>query len=182
MSRIYPDDPSGPFEPPPLRFEDRSDRTAVVREFAESTDREYEADREALVEMYAAFDSEDRAQGIPPTDEERIREWLGHVLVDEAVNVVAELDDDGIVGHATLVPDGEEGYELAIFVLHEYQNAGIGTRLMEGLLGAGQQQGVEHVWLTVERWNNPAIALYRKVGFEASSTESFELEMSIRLA
>ena len=37
------------------------------------------------------------------------------------------------------------------------------------------------MWLTVERWNDPAIALYRKVGFETTNTESFEIEMSIRL-
>jgi len=100
------------------------------------------------------------------------------------VNVVAEHEDTPgteLVGHATLVPDGEEAYELAIFVLSRYQNAGIGTSLITGLLGAGQRQGVERVWLTVERWNNAAIALYKKVGFETSGTESFELEMALRL-
>ena len=178
---IYPDDPAGPFEPPPRRFEDREGRPIVVREVDGSDGRSLADDREALVEMYVAFDPEDRAQGIPPTGESSIREWLGHILADEAINVVACLPDDGVVGHATLVPDGQGGYELAIFVLGDYQNAGIGTRLIEGLLGAGQRHGAEHVWLTVERWNNPAIALYRKVGFEASDTENFELEMCLRL-
>lgn len=178
---IYPDDPAGPFEPPPRRFEDREGRPVVVREVGGSDDWSLADDREALVEMYVAFDPEDRAQGIPPTGESSIREWLGHILGDEAINVVACLADDGVVGHATLVPDGQGGYELAIFVLGDYQNAGIGTRLIEGLLGAGQRHGAEYVWLTVERWNNPAIALYRKVGFEASDTENFELEMSLRL-
>jgi len=37
------------------------------------------------------------------------------------------------------------------------------------------------VWLTVERWNRAAVALYEDVGFERSGTESFELEMSLRL-
>jgi len=35
--------------------------------------------------------------------------------------------------------------------------------------------------LTVERWNNPAIALYERVGFESTGTESFEQEMAILL-
>ncbi len=37
------------------------------------------------------------------------------------------------------------------------------------------------MWLTVERWNDPAISLYEKVGFEISSAESFEIEMAIRI-
>ena len=176
--RIYPDEPAEEFGRPPLRFTDRSDRPIVVRTL-DGTD-----DHEALVEMYVGFDPEDRAQGIPPTGEERVRNWLSHILTEGCVNVVAEREDtEGInlVGHATLVPDGSGAYELAIFVLHGYQNAGIGTRLITGLLGEGQRQGVKRVWLTVERWNNAAIALYRKVGFETSGTESFELEMSLRL-
>jgi ribosomal protein S18 acetylase RimI-like enzyme len=65
--------------------------------------------------------------------------------------------------------------------LDEYQRAGIGSQLMEGLLGHGQGEDVERVWLTVERWNDVAMALYRKFGFETSDTESFELEMALRL-
>jgi ribosomal protein S18 acetylase RimI-like enzyme len=37
------------------------------------------------------------------------------------------------------------------------------------------------VWLSVERWNKPAIGLYEKLGFEISDAESFEMEMSARL-
>ena len=50
------------------------------------------------------------------------------------------------------------------------------------LFRSGREAGVERIWLTVERWNAPAIALYRKMGFEASDTDSFELEMAARLA
>ena len=48
-------------------------------------------------------------------------------------------------------------------------------------MGAGRREGVEHIWLTVERWNAPAIALYRKVGFETSGPDGFELEMAATL-
>ncbi|PSP85886.1 hypothetical protein BRC83_01995 [Halobacteriales archaeon QS_1_68_17] len=57
----------------------------------------------------------------------------------------------------------------------------IGTVLLEQLLGLAAETGVERVWLTVERWNEPAIALYEKVGFEVSDAQSFEMEMAIRL-
>lgn len=171
--RVYPDELAEPFPSPPIAFTDRSDRDIEVRAYDGS-----ESEREALVEMYVAFDSADRAQGIPPTEEPRIRSWLAEIL-DAGHNVIA-WDGETVAGHATLVPQGG-ACELAIFVLQEYQESGIGTGLIKGLLGYGSEQGVERVWLTVERWNQAAVHLYRKIGFEPSDAEGFELEMSLRL-
>lgn len=184
-TRTYPDEASGPFPSPPTRFEDRDGRPIEIVGL-ESFDGEA---FDAVVEMYTKFSPEDRAQGIPPTGEDRIRDWL-EAIGDASVNVVARHDGD-VIGHATLVPDtddpsaiddrGDIEWELAIFVLQAYQRAGIGTLLLEGLLGHAAEVGIERVWLTVERWNDPAIALYERVGFEATGTESFEQEMAIRL-
>lgn len=185
-TRSYPDEPSGPFPSPPTSFEDRDGRTIEIQSLEDFAGE----DLDDVVEMYVQFNPEDRAQGIPPTGEERIRNWL-EAIAEGSVNVVARHDGD-VVGHAVLVPDSpdpssverydEIEWELAIFVLQDYQRAGIGTRLLEGLLGHAVGLGIERVWLTVERWNNPAIALYERVGFEATGTESFEQEMTIRLA
>jgi GNAT superfamily N-acetyltransferase len=172
MSREYPDEIAGPYELPPVTFEDRNGREIEVRR--------YDGGPDTLVEMYRAFDPEDRAQGIPPMDETQIRNWLEKLLDEEFVNLVA-WHDGSPIGHAMLVPDDEGASELAIFVLREYQDAGIGTGLIEALLGAGRGDGIEHVWLTVERWNKPAIALYRKVGFVPTNDGSFELEMAAEL-
>jgi ribosomal protein S18 acetylase RimI-like enzyme len=173
MTREYPDEVAGPYEGPPRSFSDRDGRDIEIRR--------YDDEFETLVEMYLQFDPEDRAQGIPPTAEKGVRKWLDNLLLDECVNVVAWHGDDA-VGHATLVPDTEGASELAIFVLREFQEAGIGTQLIECLLGAGRESGIEQVWLTVERWNKAATALYRKVGFEPCDTSGFELEMAAKLA
>lgn len=173
MTRVYPSERAGSFDPPPKTFEDRAGRTVDVREY---TGDEFDS----FVEMYLAFDPQDRAQGIPPTNEDRIRDWLDSILTDDAANVIARTNGQ-LIGHATLVPDSGDEYELAIFVLNEYQESGIGTELITALLGAGQKQGIERVWLSVERWNTAARALYRKVGFEPSKTDSFEFEMALRL-
>ncbi|WP_284012868.1 GNAT family N-acetyltransferase [Halobaculum litoreum] len=179
--RMYPEEPAGPFDPPPLSFVDRDDRTIEIRPYPPDAEGEAgEAEFEALVEMYTAFDPADRAQGIPPSREADVRSWLETILGGEGYNVVA-WDGDAVAGHATLVEDGE-AYELAIFVLQKYQGSGIGTHLMKALLGHGAANGVEHVWLTVERWNRAAVGLYKKVGFETSDAESFELEMTAQLA
>lgn len=174
--RRYPDAVSGPFEVPPVEFVDREGRPIEIRPYDGS-----EAEFEALVEMYAEFDPSDRAQGIPPGREPRIRTWLESILADDCLNVIA-WDNDTAAGHSTLVPDGEDDYELAIFVLQPYQQAGIGTHLIESLLGHGASHGIQKAWLTVERWNHPAVSLYKKVGFETTGAESFELEMAIRIA
>jgi len=173
--KTCPDEPAGPFPEPPTTVEDREGRSVTVQRYDKTRDRR------ALETMYGAFDPADRAQGIPPIDEKRIADWLDSITADGTVNVVAYHGDE-VVGHATLVPESETAAELAIFVLQAYQGASIGTQLLETLLGAGREAGVEWVWLSVERWNEPAIALYEKVGFEPSDTESFEHEMAIRLA
>ena len=172
MNRPYPDEPAGPFERPPMRFTDAHGRDIEIATYDET-------DFDALSAMYVAFDPADRAQGIPPAGEEAIDEWLTTIL--ESGHDVVAVHGESCVGHATLVPDGEGTHELAIFVLDTHQQAGIGSRLMETLLGRAQHAGTERVWLTVERWNDAAITLYRKFGFETADSQSFEMEMSLRL-
>lgn len=200
MTGDYPDERAGPFESTPRSFTDGEGRDVEVR----TADAD---DYEGMVAMYVDYHPEDRAQGIPPVREAEIREWVADLLRVDCVNVLA-CHDGRVVGHATLVPDavdpaaskvdtGSRGettdavargerephdeYELAIFVTRDYQGAGIGTELLEGLLGRGQEVGIERVWLTVERWNKAALSLYRSVGFVTSDAETFELEMAIRL-
>jgi ribosomal protein S18 acetylase RimI-like enzyme len=170
--RSYPDEPADSFPEPPVSFADKEGREIEVRPY-DGGDEEFEA----VVEMYADFAPADRAQGIPPATESRVRDWLDTLL--EGLNVVA-WHGETAVGHATLVPD-EDAYELAIFVHQDYQRAGIGSKLIRGLLGHGRANGVEKVWLTVERWNHAAVSLYESVGFETHGTESFEIEMVLRL-
>jgi ribosomal protein S18 acetylase RimI-like enzyme len=176
--RRYPEEPAEGFPAPPESFQDAAGRSIDVRAYG---DGPIEDEREALIAMYRNFDSTDRAQGLPPTRESAIGDWLDLLLDGGCVNVLA-WHDEFVAGHATLVPDEREGYELAIFVHHQYQGAGIGSRLIRCLLGEGKRRGIERVWLTVERWNGPAVNLYRDVGFETTSSENFELEMALRLA
>lgn len=171
MTISYPDEPVGGFPAPPRVVTDSEEREITIQELE---------DVELLVEMYLDFDPEDRAQGIPPGTEERIRDWLDAVTDGDCYNVVARHEGQP-VGHVMLVPDQTGAYELAIFVLQAYQGAHIGTELVRTVLGLAQQEGIERVWLTVERWNKPACRLYEKIGFEQSGSESFEMEMSLRL-
>ncbi|MFB6217693.1 MAG: N-acetyltransferase family protein [Halobacteriaceae archaeon] len=160
MSATEPDTAAADreFPRPPLSFTDGEGREVTVRTADD--------DLAGLVAMYGQFGDGDRAQGLPPRGESRIRSWLAGLL-DEGVHLVA-VHGDRVVGHAALLPMGER-HELVVFVEPAYQLAGIGTRLVRALLGEGQRRGVEAVWLTVHRHNRVAKRLYRSVGFRAVS-------------
>lgn len=181
-TRQYPETPAGPFPVPPLSFIDKENRQISIRVYGEGPLETKQEERDALAEMYNEFDPADRAQGIPPTTPEKINSWLTLLFENQAIHVFA-WHNQTVAGHAVLVPENSSSgpYELAIFVHQDYQLAGIGSTLLEGLLGEAATRGVTKIWLTVERWNDPAIHLYRKVGFEVTNSQSFELEMTILL-
>lgn len=170
--REYPETAAGPFPEPPTTVDDHEGRTIHI-------DRCREDHLPRLVRMYTEFDPSQRAQGIPPGDPDRIEPWLRDVL-GTGTHVIATYRD-AVVGHAMLVPDEGNAHELAIFVNQDFQGAGIGTALVQHLLGAGKADCINRVWLTVERWNAPAIALYRTVGFETVRADRFDLEMALSI-
>lgn len=174
--RPYPDDPAEGFPEPPLEMHADAEATIHI-ERCRPDDEETIAE---LIAMYDDFDPADRAQGIPPVGKARIEDWLDTVL-DGGPDVIAH-QDDRVIGHATLVPDGSVEYELAIFVHQDHRRRGVGTALLRTLLGAAAAAGIEHVWLSVERWNTVAIELYESVGFRTCDSGSFELDMSLRIA
>ncbi len=180
--RRYPETPAGPFPTPPLSFLDNENRQINIRVYGAGPLEPIADERNELTEMYRGFDPADRAQGIPPGTHDRIESWIDTLLTDNTINILA-WHDTTVAGHAVLVPENTSTgpHELAIFVHQDYQLAGIGSTLLEALLGEATTQGITKIWLTVERWNNPAVHLYRKVGFEVTDAKSFELEMAIRL-
>ena len=104
-------------------------------------DRFEGAELDALVGMYADLDRRHCAQGLPPRGRDAIRDWLADL---PGLHLVAR-HDDRTVGHAALVPDGEGGHELVIFVHQSYHDAGIGTPLLGTLLAHAPTVGVETV-------------------------------------
>ncbi|WP_134669991.1 GNAT family N-acetyltransferase [Halorussus marinus] len=152
---------------PPRTVTDAAGRTVECRV---ATD----GDREALAAMYDAFGIEGRAQGIPPADPDRRREWLDTIC--DGIGVVAT-HGGRAVGHGVLLAGGP-GHELALFVHPDYRSAGIGTALLRALLGRGEAAGVERVWLSVRRGNRPAVSLYRRAEFSVTESGLGELEMS----
>jgi L-amino acid N-acyltransferase YncA len=84
--------------------------------------------------------------------------------------LVAE-DDGKIVGWCDALPgDASSGAthvgRLGMGVLREYRRRNIGRRLIEATIEKAMLLGLEKIELSVHASNEPAIALYRSVGFE----------------
>jgi putative acetyltransferase len=103
----------------------------------------------------------------------RLAEWEGPGRSD--LMLVAEAPSR-IVGSAGLHPVGpalrrRHAMGIGISVASDWQRRGVGSRLMEALLDAADRWlGCLRIELQVYTDNAPAIALYRKFGFELEGT------------
>ena len=162
-----------------------------------------------LAAMYDDFPPEQRAQGLPPTTESGITEWLGALL--DHVSVLA-VHDDAVVGHAALVPDDANHedatrddltrddatcddatcndastapdagtHELGVFVACDYQDAGVGTALLEATFEYARTIGVTDVWLSVARSNHRARHVYDALGFAEAGGKGRSLRLTMSL-
>ncbi len=81
-------------------------------------------------------------------------------LIGEPVGVV------DLFGSSAQVMQHSMG--TGIYVRPDYQGLGVGTMLMEALKTLAMRLHLSRVWLSVFDGNRPAVALYRKAGFEES--------------
>jgi len=138
---------------------DKKGEAYVIRGYNHSKDRE------KLIEMYATFSPEQRCLGLPPTTRTGIEHWIDY-LAENGIAFVAERDGR-IIGHAVLVPteDGKE-VDVTIFVHQDFQNRGIGQRLMKVTIDYSKKKGYKGMMLVTERTNVRAIHVYKKLGFK----------------
>jgi RimJ/RimL family protein N-acetyltransferase len=136
------------------------------------------ADRPALTRMYDEFRPRRAANGLPPDEPRRVKQWLDDVIA-RGRHLVAQTTEGDIVGHVLLVPVDHQTTELAIFVDHRYRGRGLGTALNRAALDLARRAGWRRVWLCVDPSNRAAIRSYRKAGFVAAPGTEWapEIEM-----
>lgn len=74
--------------------------------------------------------------------------------------------DGKIAGYIGMYVSFDEGSITNVAVMPEYRKQGIGEALVSYAQKAGKEAGVNTIFLEVRVSNEPAIALYRKMGFE----------------
>lgn len=132
-----------------------------------------------LVRMYKDFEPKRVAQGIPPPDVPRIAQWLDR-LAQKSQSLLA-WDGNRVVAHTILCPMPAEAVEFTIFVHQNYREDGLGTLLSRNTLGYASQMGAARAYLTTETSNFRALRLFRKLGFQTTSSYGDEVEMKLDL-
>ena len=94
-------------------------------------------------------------------------------------------DNSGFIAHADGAAAGyckthfnrqeDRFYIPSIYILPEYQDAGLGTLLLERAEGFAKTCGVHQVWLGVMVENTDALAWYRNKGFQFVREEPFPM-------
>ncbi len=83
---------------------------------------------------------------------------------DDRVYLVARVDGS-VVGYAGMLYAGDDGHITTVSVDDAWQGARIGTRMVLVLARAAIARGARALTLEVRSTNEPAIALYRRLGF-----------------
>ena len=102
-------------------------------------------------------------------------------ILDESVSVIAETGS-AVVGHSCLL-DMEPGVraELVIIIHQDFQDRGLGSRMLPLLADIARACRYHKIWLTVDSKNIRAIHIYRRFGFDFLGPFDAEREMELDL-
>jgi len=102
--------------------------------------------------------------GFPKEEQWTERSWAGELLGEGRTVLLARTDHP--IGVISLRTTGELADLHRLVVAPDHRRAGIGGALAAAGLEAVRRQGVRAVILEVGYGNEPAIALYQRLGFE----------------
>jgi RimJ/RimL family protein N-acetyltransferase len=124
-------------------------------------------DLDKLLAMYSEFEPKGECQGLPPSTEAQTAEWLRRVEDIGSAQFVIEVGRS-LVGHAMLCPGPHtKEAELAVFVLPDFRERGLGKALTLGTLHhACTHLQLDRVWLSVRGSNPRALRLFEGIGFQ----------------
>jgi len=94
----------------------------------------------------------------------------GNFIDSLAAGYRAELRLDptgGLIGYSVAMPGFEETHLLNLSVAPRHQRQGHAKAMLARLCDVARQRGDAKLWLEVRVSNEPALALYRQLGFEA---------------
>jgi len=131
------------------------------------------ADAGALIALAAAVGREP-GEWLLTTDVERSvsdeRRYLRAVQRHADAAVLVALDGDAVVGRLSVArdphPASRHVADLGLMVAESHRRRGIGRALLDACVAWARGAGISKLELHVFPWNEPAIALYDRFGFE----------------
>lgn len=146
----------------------------LVQDFMEITIRKAEpADAEAIRKCYTAPRVVRNTLQLPYRSLESVRDFLTKTGENDHI-LVAVVDGEivGVIGlHTSSKPRANHRGEIGMMVRDDWQGKGVGTAIMRAVIDlADRWLNLTRIELTVLTDNEPAIALYRKFGFEIEGT------------
>jgi GNAT superfamily N-acetyltransferase len=144
------------------------------------------ADRDGLAASFARLSPESRYlrffSAVARLSNEQLR-YLTDVDHHAHEALVAVQDSTGdIVGVARFVRTDEEGVaEPAVVVLDDWQGRGIGSRLLDALVGRAREEGVHTFAAVVLAHNGAALAALRRLGETRMISQGPNVELQIAL-
>lgn len=98
----------------------------------------------------------------------REQDFLDSYALSDTIYLVAEDENNVIVGYCGCYQSFEEGNISNVAVSPERRRCHIADSLIECMFGKGKERGISVFTLEVRVSNEPAIQLYKKHGFEVA--------------
>jgi ribosomal protein S18 acetylase RimI-like enzyme len=129
-------------------------------------------DSEAIVALSDSVASEERWIAAQPGETTPIEETLrlAELLSRGGLSLLVEVDGE-IAGHLIARLEGEDFGRVGLIVGAAWRRQGLGESLMDAAITWGRGKGITKLVLSVFSDNQPAIALYRKLGFVEEGSE-----------
>jgi RimJ/RimL family protein N-acetyltransferase len=106
---------------------------------------------------------------------ENTRQFVKWIVGGAGFQMLAVTHGDQVVGWCDIVRHHLDGFRhvgrLGMGVLLAYRGRGLGRRLAVETIRAAQRDGIERIELDVFASNEPAIALYRALGFSTEGVK-----------
>jgi [ribosomal protein S18]-alanine N-acetyltransferase len=101
----------------------------------------------------------------PPWDEAAVKALLEHPASTSLIAVAGSGETKIIVGFVIGQLAADEAEILSIGVAPDWQRAGLGKKIIEGLVRAAKRGEAKRLFLEVAADNEAAVALYNSLGF-----------------
>jgi acetyltransferase len=104
---------------------------------------------------------------------------------DREMAIIAEYTSDGKrrnvgVGRLIIDPIGETG-EFAILVAEDFQSNGLGLKLLDTLIGIGEEKGLSNIYGMVLNANTKMMGLAKRLGFTMEPVSPEESKVTLEL-